>query len=50
MLNYDECWSAVQKRDATKDGQFVFGVLTTGVYCKPSSSSRQALRKNVRFY
>lgn len=27
-----------------------FGVLTTGVYCKPSCRSRQPLRKNVRFY
>jgi AraC family transcriptional regulator, regulatory protein of adaptative response / methylated-DNA-[protein]-cysteine methyltransferase len=50
MLNYDECWSAVQNRDASQDGRFLFGVLTTGVYCKPSCRSRQPLRKNVRFY
>ena len=50
MLNYDECWTAVQKRDASQDGRFLFGVLTTGVYCKPSCASRQPLRKNVRFY
>ena len=50
MLNYDACWSAVQNKDATQDGRFLFGVLTTGVYCKPSCRSRLPLRKNVRFY
>jgi AraC family transcriptional regulator, regulatory protein of adaptative response / methylated-DNA-[protein]-cysteine methyltransferase len=50
VLNYDECWKAVQKRDASQDGRFFFGVVTTGVYCRPSCTSRQPLRKNVRFY
>jgi AraC family transcriptional regulator of adaptative response/methylated-DNA-[protein]-cysteine methyltransferase len=50
MLNYDECWRAVQKHDASRDGRVFFGVLTTGIYCKPSCASRQPLRKNVRFY
>jgi len=50
MLNSDRCWEAVQKRDASRDGQFFFGVLTTGVYCRPSCPSRPPLRKNVRFY
>jgi AraC family transcriptional regulator of adaptative response/methylated-DNA-[protein]-cysteine methyltransferase len=43
-------WNAVQQHDASKDGTFVYGVLTTGVYCKPSCASRRPLRKNVRFY
>jgi len=50
MLNIDQCWEAVQKRDRAHDGQFYFGVLTTGVYCRPSCAARQPLRKNVRFY
>jgi AraC family transcriptional regulator of adaptative response/methylated-DNA-[protein]-cysteine methyltransferase len=50
VLDHDECWRVVQKRDASQDGRFFFGVLTTGVYCKPSCASRQPLRKNVRFY
>ena len=50
MLNSDRCWDAVQKRDASQDGHFYFGVLTTGVYCRPSCPSRAPLRKNVRFY
>ncbi len=43
-------WNVVEKRDASKDGTFVYGVTTTGVYCKPSCASRRPLRKNVRFY
>ena len=43
-------WKAVETRDASKDGEFVYGVVTTGVYCKPSCASRRALRQNVRFY
>ncbi|HTX60437.1 MAG TPA: bifunctional DNA-binding transcriptional regulator/O6-methylguanine-DNA methyltransferase Ada [Verrucomicrobiae bacterium] len=50
MLNHDECWAAVCRRDRTFDGRFYTGVLTTGVYCRPSCSARRALRKNVRFY
>ncbi len=32
------------------DGQFVYSVATTGVYCRPSCPSRQPLRANVRFH
>jgi AraC family transcriptional regulator of adaptative response/methylated-DNA-[protein]-cysteine methyltransferase len=50
MLNQEECWDAVQRRDASQDGRFFVGVLTTGVFCRPSCTARHALRKNVRFY
>ena len=50
MLDPEKCWQAVQKRDAAQDGAFYFGVVTTGVYCRPSCAARQPLRKNVRFY
>ncbi len=50
MLTSDQRWEAVQKRDAAQDGRFYFGVLTTGVYCRPSCPARPALRKNVRFF
>src|SRR5437763_4752211 len=46
----DVRWQAVLQRDRSSDGKFVFGVLTTGVYCRPSCPSRRPLRKNVRFY
>ncbi len=50
MLNAERCWQAIQARDATQDGRFFFGVITTGVYCRPSCASRRPRRENVRFY
>ena len=50
MLNQDTRWTAVLERDATQDGRFFFGVLTTGVYCRPSCAARRPLRRNVRFF
>jgi AraC family transcriptional regulator of adaptative response/methylated-DNA-[protein]-cysteine methyltransferase len=50
MLNSETCWTAVLNRSADQDGHFFFGVLTTGVYCRPSCAARKPLRKNVRFY
>jgi len=43
-------WRSVLQRDSSNDDAFVFGVLTTGVYCRPSCPARRPLRKNVRFY
>lgn len=43
-------WAAVIARDAEHDGQFVFAVTTTGVYCRPSCAARRPLRANVRFF
>jgi AraC family transcriptional regulator of adaptative response/methylated-DNA-[protein]-cysteine methyltransferase len=50
MLSDERCWDAISQRNPERDGQFYFGVLTTGVYCRPSCPARQPLRKNVRFY
>lgn len=46
----DDRWQAVMNRDARADGQFVFAVQTTGIFCRPSCRARHALRQNVRFY
>lgn len=43
-------WQACLDKDAGFDGQFVFGVRTTGIYCRPSCTARTPLRKNVRFF
>lgn len=43
-------WTAVQKRDRSFDGQFVTGVLSTGIYCRPSCAARHPKRENVRFF
>lgn len=43
-------WKAVRERDARADGHFVYGVRTTGVYCRPSSATRLPRRENVEFF
>lgn len=41
---------AVEARDRSADGRFLFGVVTTGVFCRPSCASRTALRENRRYF
>jgi len=43
-------WQQVLARDAAADGQFVYAVKSTGIYCKPSCPSRRPERKNVSFF
>ena len=43
-------WAAVEQRDPRADGHFVYGVKTTGVYCRPSASTRLPRRENVEFF
>jgi AraC family transcriptional regulator of adaptative response/methylated-DNA-[protein]-cysteine methyltransferase len=45
-----ELWKAVIARDASRDGDFVFAVSSTGVYCRPSCAARRPRRENVQFY
>jgi AraC family transcriptional regulator of adaptative response/methylated-DNA-[protein]-cysteine methyltransferase len=46
----EQRWKAVANRDARADGEFVFAVKTTGVFCRPQCRSRAPLRKNVEFF
>lgn len=46
----DRLWGAVQRRDKSADGSFVYAVRSTRVYCRPSCPSRPARRENVSFY
>lgn len=50
MIAVDEAWQAVLGRDRRFDGRFVTGVLTTGIYCRPSCAARHPARGNVRFF
>ena len=50
MLDQEKCWAAVCAHDASQDGQWVYSVKTTGVYCRPGCASRQPRRENVAFY
>jgi AraC family transcriptional regulator of adaptative response/methylated-DNA-[protein]-cysteine methyltransferase len=43
-------WQQVLARDPAADGQFVYAVKSTGIYCRPSCPSRRPERKNVRFF
>src|SRR5580658_2040509 len=43
-------WQQVLERDARADGQFVYAVKSTKIYCKPSCASRRPARKNVSFF
>jgi AraC family transcriptional regulator, regulatory protein of adaptative response / methylated-DNA-[protein]-cysteine methyltransferase len=43
-------WKAVQERDSSQDGVFVFAVASTGVYCRPSCPSKRPRRENVSFF
>ena len=43
-------WNALQKRDPSAEGQFVYAVSSTGIYCRPVCPSKLALRENVSFY
>lgn len=44
-----ERWQAITKRDTTVNS-FVYGVLTTKIYCRPSCGARLARRANIEFY
>jgi AraC family transcriptional regulator of adaptative response/methylated-DNA-[protein]-cysteine methyltransferase len=50
MPSEAEMREALRTRDRTADGRFVYGVITTGVYCRPSCASRPAKPENVRFF
>ena len=43
-------WRAVENRDRSADGAFVYAVRSTGIYCKPSCGSRKPKREHVSFF
>jgi AraC family transcriptional regulator of adaptative response/methylated-DNA-[protein]-cysteine methyltransferase len=43
-------WQSVLDRDRAQDGAFVFGVSSTGIFCRPSCPARRPRRENVSFY
>lgn len=46
-LTEDGLWTAVLRRERD---DFLYGVATMGVYCRPTCPSRRPLRQNVRFF
>jgi AraC family transcriptional regulator, regulatory protein of adaptative response / methylated-DNA-[protein]-cysteine methyltransferase len=49
-LDDDARWRIALAKDRRFDGRFVTGVLSTGIYCRPSCPARAPLRENVRFF
>ena len=45
-----KAWQQVLARDASADGQFVYAVRSTKIFCRPSCPSRRPMRKNVAFF
>ena len=46
----DQMRGAIAARDGSYDGVFYYGVVTTGVYCRPSCAARPARPENLRFF
>lgn len=46
----EQCYRAVQSKDARFDGWFFIGVTSTGIYCRPGCPAQVPKRANVRFY
>ncbi len=47
---FDERYLAISARDPRFDGQFISGVSSTGIYCRPSCPANTPGRGNVTFY
>jgi len=47
-LDPESAWEQVVARDP--EARFVYAVSTTGVFCRPSCTSRRPLRDNVRYF
>ena len=43
-------WRAVLDRDSSLDGAFVFGVSSTGIFCRPSCPAKRPRRENASFF
>jgi len=43
-------WQALLERDSQFEGKFVYGVHSTGIYCRPTCPSRKPSRSQVSFF
>jgi AraC family transcriptional regulator, regulatory protein of adaptative response / methylphosphotriester-DNA alkyltransferase methyltransferase len=50
LLTDEAKWAAVMECDKSHDGKFVYGVKTTGIFCRPSCTAKKPLRENVLFF
>ena len=48
--SFAQCYRALSSRDSRFDGQFIAGVHSTGIYCRPSCAAMTPKSSNVSFY
>lgn len=48
--SFAQRYRALASRDSRFDGQFIVGVRTTGIYCRPSCPAMTPKERNVSFY
>jgi AraC family transcriptional regulator of adaptative response/methylated-DNA-[protein]-cysteine methyltransferase len=49
-MNEAIAWESILHRDPSADDRLLYGVKTTGVYCRPTCPSRRPKRDNVAFF
>ncbi len=50
IADFETCYRFMRSRDPRYDGHFFVGVLSTGIYCRPSCPARLPMRRNVRLF
>lgn len=46
----EKAWAAIVGCDPTYDGKFFYGVVTTGIFCRPSCKSKTPKKEHVRLF
>lgn len=49
-VSEETLWQAVLNRDSDFDGKVFYGVISTGIYCRPTCPSRKPSRSQVSFF
>ncbi len=50
FLSEDIMYNALLAKDRQFEGQFIVGVKTTGIFCRPSCTARKPKKENVEFF
>lgn len=50
LPDHDTLYAALVNRDSNFEGIFVFGVKTTGIFCRPTCTARKPKRDNIEFF
>lgn len=50
IADFETCYRFMRSRDPRYDGYFFVGVISTGIYCRPSCPARLPKRRNVRLF